>query len=151
MAIVLKNAILVDLDPPGVEHGELHVEDGRIAARGRGVPQRGMSSLTAGVRSSSRAWSMATRTCTHRSRSVCPRRAIAPTNFREILEPSGGGWTALDTELIEVSARIGALDAIRCGTTAMIDHHASPNCIAGSLDAVEQGAARRRRAAGPVL
>ena len=38
-------------------------------------------------------------------------------------------------------ARIGAIDALRCGTTTLIDHHASPNAISGSLDAIERGIA----------
>ena len=38
-------------------------------------------------------------------------------------------------------ATIGLLDALRCGTTTLIDHHASPRAIAGSLDAIEQGIA----------
>ena len=45
-------------------------------------------------------------------------------------------------ESIETSARIGALDAVRCGTTTLIDHHASPYCIDDSLDLVEQGLIR---------
>jgi cytosine/adenosine deaminase-related metal-dependent hydrolase len=31
------------------------------------------------------------------------------------------------------------LDALRCGTTTLIDHHASPSHIAGSLDDLERG------------
>ncbi len=39
MAIILRNAILVDLDPPGVEEGELRVDSGFIAARGRAASE----------------------------------------------------------------------------------------------------------------
>jgi cytosine/adenosine deaminase-related metal-dependent hydrolase len=42
---------------------------------------------------------------------------------------------------VEVSGQVGALAAVRCGTTTLIDHHASPNAIAGSLTAVENGIA----------
>jgi cytosine/adenosine deaminase-related metal-dependent hydrolase len=38
-----------------------------------------------------------------------------------------------------MSATIGALDALHCGTTTLIDHHASPRAISGSLDAIERG------------
>ena len=64
-----------------------------------------------------------------------------PTTFVETLERVW--WRldrALDADAIEISARIGTLDAVRCGTTTLIDHHASPNCIASSLDRIENGA-----------
>ena len=46
---------------------------------------------------------------------------------------------ALDPASNELSAAIGALDAVHCGTTTVIDHHASPNAIDGSLDRIETG------------
>jgi len=46
--------------------------------------------------------------------------------------------SALTTEDCYYSALIGLLDAIRHGTTTIIDHHASPQAIAGSLDAIER-------------
>jgi cytosine/adenosine deaminase-related metal-dependent hydrolase len=48
---------------------------------------------------------------------------------------------ALDAESNEFSARIGALHALHCGTTTLIDHQASPNAIEGSLDRIEAGLA----------
>ncbi|MBI5567201.1 MAG: putative aminohydrolase SsnA [Chloroflexi bacterium] len=55
--------------------------------------------------------------------------------FIEILEKL---WWRLDRALDEDSIRLSALvcliDAIRNGTTTLIDHHASPNYIDGSLD-----------------
>ena len=56
-------------------------------------------------------------------------------NFVEILQKL---WWRLDRALDEESIRLSALvclvDAIRNGTTTLIDHHASPNLIDGSLD-----------------
>ncbi len=56
-------------------------------------------------------------------------------NFVEILQKL---WWRLDRALDEESVRLSALvclvDAIRSGTTTLIDHHASPNLIDGSLD-----------------
>jgi putative selenium metabolism protein SsnA len=56
-------------------------------------------------------------------------------NFIEILQKL---WWRLDRALDEESIRLSALvclvDAIRNGTTTLIDHHASPNMIDGSLD-----------------
>lgn len=53
---------------------------------------------------------------------------------------------ALDADAVRLSALVCLVDAIRHGTTSLIDHHASPNAIEGSLDvianAVEQAGLR---------
>jgi putative selenium metabolism protein SsnA len=46
---------------------------------------------------------------------------------------------ALDEESVYYSSLICSLDAIRAGTTSVVDHHSSPSCIAGSLDAIKKG------------
>ena len=59
------------------------------------------------------------------------------TNFLEILERL---WWKLDRALlwddVRASAQICLVDAIRHGCTTLIDHHASPNVIDGSLDII---------------
>jgi putative selenium metabolism protein SsnA len=59
------------------------------------------------------------------------------TNFVEILERL---WWKLDRALLWDDVRSSALvclvDAIRHGCTTLIDHHASPNAIDGSLDII---------------
>jgi putative selenium metabolism protein SsnA len=61
----------------------------------------------------------------------------APRDFPEILRKL---WWPLDKALTEEDVRYSALvslvDAIKHGTTTLIDHHASPNAIHGSLDAI---------------
>ena len=61
----------------------------------------------------------------------------APKNFPEILDQL---WWKIDRALTLEDSKLSALvclvDAIRNGTTTLIDHHASPNAIDGSLDAV---------------
>lgn len=61
----------------------------------------------------------------------------APKDFPEILEKL---WWPLDRALTEPDVRASALvmlvDAIRHGTTTLIDHHASPNALPGSLDVI---------------
>jgi putative selenium metabolism protein SsnA len=61
----------------------------------------------------------------------------APTNFPEILDRL---WWKIDRALTledcTYSALVCLVDAIRHGTTTLIDHHASPNAIDGSLDAI---------------
>jgi putative selenium metabolism protein SsnA len=62
-----------------------------------------------------------------------------PKDFPEILEKL---WWPLDKSLDEDSVRLSALvhlvDAIKYGTTTLIDHHASPNFIHGSLDVIAE-------------
>lgn len=62
-----------------------------------------------------------------------------PKDFPEILEKL---WWPLDRSLREEDIRYSALvmlvDAIKHGTTTLIDHHASPNAIDGSLDLIAQ-------------
>jgi cytosine/adenosine deaminase-related metal-dependent hydrolase len=60
-----------------------------------------------------------------------------PANFREILEFIW--WKLdkrLDSEMIRASAMAAAIDCVRCGSTFIIDHHASPNAISGSLEII---------------
>lgn len=60
-----------------------------------------------------------------------------PANFREILQYIW--WTLdknLDEESIRYSALVTAMAAAKAGSTFVIDHHASPNCIEGSLDII---------------
>lgn len=66
-----------------------------------------------------------------------PAPPSSPTDFGSILEQVW--WrldSALDLEMLEWSAKLGALEALECGTTAIIDHHESPNAIEGSLDVI---------------
>ena len=61
----------------------------------------------------------------------------APDAFPAILEKL---WWKLDKSLDEkanyYSALVCIIDAIKHGTTTLIDHHASPNSIPGSLDVI---------------
>ena len=61
------------------------------------------------------------------------------THFVEILERL---WWKLDKALtlddVRYSALVCLADAVRHGTTTLIDHHASPHAIAGSLDVIAE-------------
>jgi putative selenium metabolism protein SsnA len=63
----------------------------------------------------------------------------AAENFPQILERL---WWPLDKVLdrdsIRASALVCLVDAIKHGTTTLIDHHASPNAIEGSLDVIAE-------------
>jgi cytosine/adenosine deaminase-related metal-dependent hydrolase len=71
-----------------------------------------------------------------------PAPPRTPTSFQEILELIW--WrldSALDLEMIRWSAMLGALEALENGTTAIVDHHESPNAIEGSLDVIAEACA----------
>jgi putative selenium metabolism protein SsnA len=64
-----------------------------------------------------------------------PPAGDPPFDFPEIL--ARFWWRldrALDAEMIRASADVAALDALRRGTTTLVDHHSSPSAIEGSLD-----------------
>jgi len=66
-----------------------------------------------------------------------------PQDFPEILRKL---WWPLDKSLVAEDVRYSALvslvDAVKHGTTTLIDHHASPNCIPGSLDLLAEAVAQ---------
>ena len=71
-----------------------------------------------------------------------PAPPSRPTRFGEILEQIW--WrldAALDLEMLRASARLGATEALMSGTTAIVDHHESPNAIEGSLDVIAEACA----------
>src|SRR5215510_8588345 len=143
MATFFRNALLVQLDPASVEAGGLRVADGKIDLVGtNAVAQPGdevvecdgavlMPGLVNGH--------------THLYSALAagmPAPPRQPRNFHEILKFI---WWRLDLahtpESVEMSGLIGALAAVRCGTTTLIDHHASPNAIKDSLSVLENGIA----------
>jgi putative selenium metabolism protein SsnA len=141
-SILLQNALLVDLDPPRVEQASLRVQDGRILSRGYKLPRGeeevfdcGGAVVLPGLVNGH----------THLYSALAvgmPPPPNPPRNFPEILRYVW--WRldqALDEQSILASARVGALEALRCGTTTLIDHHASPNLLDGSLDLIEEGLA----------
>jgi cytosine/adenosine deaminase-related metal-dependent hydrolase len=71
-----------------------------------------------------------------------PAPQRVPTCFTEILEQVW--WRldlALDLDLVRWSALLGAVEALEAGTTAIVDHHASPAAIDGSLDVIADACA----------
>ena len=66
-----------------------------------------------------------------------PAPKKSPTDFYEILKYIW--WNldkALDKDMIEASALTTAIACAKAGSTFVIDHHASPNFIEGSLDVI---------------
>ena len=66
-----------------------------------------------------------------------PAPKKSPSDFTEVLKYIW--WNldkALDKEMIEASALATAIACAKAGATFVIDHHASPNFIKGSLDVI---------------
>ena len=71
-----------------------------------------------------------------------PAPPQTPTTFLGVLEQIW--WrldSALDLDMLEWSAKLGALEALEAGCTAIIDHHESPNAIEGSLTVIADACA----------
>ena len=71
-----------------------------------------------------------------------PAPPRVPTGFTDVLELIW--WRldrALDLDIIEWSAKLGALEALEAGCTAIVDHHESPNAIEGSLEVIAEACA----------
>ena len=101
-----------------------------------------MKSSIAKGRSLFPVWSTDTRIFTRRWPPACPLRRKHLATFTKSCSTFGGGWTvAHDKASVRASGQVGALAALRCGTTTLIDHHASPSFIDGSLSALRDGIA----------
>lgn len=132
---LLKNATLLTFYPARVEEMDVRVSGGKISEKGAALPKRDGET----VLDLSGKFLAPGMVCAHThlysslSRGM-PGPKEPPANFPQILERVW--WRldrALDEEAIYYSAAVGLLDAIACGTTTIIDHHASPGGIAGSL------------------
>ncbi|MBI6547083.1 MAG: amidohydrolase family protein [Cyanobacteria bacterium NC_groundwater_1444_Ag_S-0.65um_54_12] len=136
---LVRNATLVDLCPARVARADLRIAGERIVERGDLTPQPGekICNLTGFL-------VLPGMVCahTHLYSSLArgmPLPAAAPRNFLEILQRIW--WRldrALDAESIYLASMIGAVEAIRAGTTTLVDHHSSPAAIAGSLSVIER-------------
>jgi putative selenium metabolism protein SsnA len=135
MSLLLTGGTVVtSLDPVRVERADVHVEDERCTAVGRGLPAdartldcTGCLVIPGNVNAHMHAYSALAR--------GMPYGLAPPTGFLEILQRVW--WRldrALDERSIRASALVAAREALLAGTTTLIDHHASPNAIEGSLE-----------------
>lgn len=142
--ILLRNAVLVHLDPPEVRSGvDVSVDGTRIASVeaagrvGKPAPADRSIDLAGGIL-------MPGLVCGHNhfysglARGLLARVEPA-TDFVSTL--SNLWWRldrALDEETLTAGAMVCCVEAIRAGCTAVVDHHASPSFIGGSLDALRR-------------
>ncbi|HEY8206795.1 MAG TPA: amidohydrolase family protein [Myxococcaceae bacterium] len=141
MGTVLKGGTVIELEPASVERVDLRVEGGLIAARAPMLAaQEGDEVVDLNGK-----LVMPGLVCAHHHLYSALARGMppvspAPESFVQVLERV---WWRLDRALtldsIHVSATTGAMEALMCGTTTVIDHHASPSAIEGSLTRIARG------------
>jgi len=139
--LLITNGTLVTWGDELVEDGALYLEDGRIAAVGKSadLTRQYPDAETLDARGQ---LVMPGNICAHTHFYGAFARGMAipgpaPKDFPEILERLW--WPldlALDEEAVRYSALVCLVDAVKHGTTTLIDHHASPNVIDGSLDLI---------------
>jgi putative selenium metabolism protein SsnA len=138
--MLLKDITLLTLSPPSVEQADLRIKNGIITERSKNLlPVGGEAVYILTGR-----YVLPGLTCAHTHMYSSLARGMPPPEeppkkFPETLQKIW--WRldrALDEESIYYSAMIGALEAVRWGTTLLIDHHASPSCIPESLDVIKR-------------
>lgn len=141
--IAVRGVTLIQTKTPEVESRvDIIIHDDRIEAVGPDIAADVYADITI---DGSGLFAMPGNVCSHHhtysglSRGILA--SIGPTpDFISVLRQLW--WRldrALDLEAIRASSLICSVDAIASGTTAIIDHHASPSCIEGSLTAVAKG------------
>jgi putative selenium metabolism protein SsnA len=135
MSALLTGArVVTSLDPVRIAALDLAVADGRVAA----------VASPASVRDCSGCLVVPGNVCAHTHLYSALARGMPyalepPTSFLQILQRVW--WRldrALDEESVRASALVGGMEALLSGTTTLLDHHASPNAIDGSLDVIEE-------------
>jgi putative selenium metabolism protein SsnA len=132
--------VLASLDPPSVVIADVTVEDGAVTSVGLAPPEAtridcgGCLVLPGNVNAHMHLYSALAR--------GMPYRLDPPDDFVQILQRV---WWRLDRAMdagsIRASALAGGMDAALTGTTTLVDHHASPEAIDGSLDVIAQALA----------
>ncbi len=137
---LLRGATLLHLDPPGTEKADLRIQQGRITEIAPSLkPLTGES-----VEDLSGSWLMPGLVVGHHhlySALACgmPLPSSPPPTFADMLAQVW--WKldrALDEDAVQVSALVGGVGALRAGVTTIVDHHASPNFIQGSLECIDE-------------
>jgi putative selenium metabolism protein SsnA len=123
--------VVTSLDPVEVDRFDIHVRDGRIVTESGGARRdcSGCLVVPGNVCAHTHLYSALAR--------GMPYELEPPENFLQILQRVW--WRldrALDEESVRASALVGGMEALLSGTTTLVDHHASPNAIDGSLDVV---------------
>jgi len=144
--ILIKNALAVEMDPPRIRENLNILIDGKtIRAVGSGADFPAGAGSEKTVIDAAGAPVFPGLVCSHNhfysglARGIMA--SIGPTpDFVSTLKNLW--WRmdrALDEESLYYSGLICSLEAVKAGTTAVIDHHAGPSCIEGSLAVLKKG------------
>lgn len=141
---LFRGATLLHLDPLKVEVADLRVRDGKIVE----VAPNLSSSDGEQVVDVSGRWLMPGLVVGHHHlysalAGGMPLPKTPPATFTEMLKEVW--WrldSALDEDSVIASAEVGGVLALKAGATTIIDHHASPCFIEGSLEAIDAALAR---------
>ncbi len=136
--MLLKNGTTLILSPSRIERVDLRVRGRSVVAKAKTLrPMKGEETVDLSDRLIMPGMVNAhTHLYSALARGM-PAPKQSPETFLEILKKIW--WKldeSLDEESIYYSALVGSMDAIRNGTTTLIDHHSSPNYIMESLDAI---------------
>lgn len=141
--LILTNATAVQLNPATVQSGiDIAIEGALIKEVGHGLAARYPQAETRNMQGK---WVMPGIVCAHNhfysglSRGIMANIAPCPDFISTLKNLWWRLDRALDEESLYYSGLICSLEAIKSGCTAVIDHHASPNFIAGSLATLRQG------------
>ena len=127
------------MDPPSVRRCDIRIRAGTIRDVSRRIKlHRGEEAVDL-----SGAFVMPGLVCSHTHLYSALARGMPgpktpPENFLGTLRKVW--WKldeALDEDAIYYSALVGAMESVKLGTTTLVDHHASPNCIPGSLELIK--------------
>lgn len=145
MELLITNGILVTWGnkPNILGNSSIYIQSGRIRAIGSTVELKQQYPNVTELNANGQLV-MPGNTCAHTHFYGAYARGMVipgnpPANFPQILSRL---WWPLDKALSRDSVRLSALvcllDAIKHGTTSLIDHHASPNFIDGSLNVIAE-------------
>jgi putative selenium metabolism protein SsnA len=142
--IVLRNCTLVRLHPAEVRAGvDIRIEGAEIAAVSSGAGGRHANDKESRTLDLGGRIVMPGLVCGHThfysalSRGILARIGPCP----DFVSTLANLWwrldRAIDEDILRSSAMVAAIEAVRAGCTAVIDHHASPSFIEGSLDVLK--------------
>ena len=124
--LILKNATAAQIYPAKVwENVDIAIENDKILAVGPGLCQRGQLVMPGMVCSHNHFYSGL-------SRGIQANIAPSPDFISTLKNLWWRLDRALDEESLYYSGLICAMEAVRSGCTAVIDHHASPHYITGA-------------------
>ncbi len=141
--LLLKKACALDFDPPSVKREvDILIEGDRIADVGKNISAKNHDARVIDLSGNMVSPGLV---CSHNHFYSSLARGITADikpspDFVSVLRNL---WWRLDRaitneEILRSSGLIGALEAVMAGTTAVIDHHASPSLIKGSLSLLKK-------------